>query len=73
MQQQIVVDFALCTDERRASKDNDCLPTDAIVRLINLGRAASKAELAAQRKARRGWEIARVRLTPHYSSAATFW
>jgi len=38
---------------KRWAKDNDCLPTEAIVRLIGLGLHASKAEKAAPRKAKR--------------------
>jgi hypothetical protein len=38
---------------KRWAKDNNCLPTDAIVRLIDLGLHASKAEKSAPRKAKR--------------------
>ena len=38
---------------KRWAKDNNCLPTDAIARLIGLGLHASKAEKAAPRKAKR--------------------
>jgi hypothetical protein len=38
---------------KRWAKDNDCLPTDAIVRLIGLGLDASKVEKAAARKTNR--------------------
>lgn len=38
---------------KKWAKDNDCLPTEAIVRLIGLGLDASKAERMAQRKAQR--------------------
>jgi len=38
---------------RRWANDNNCLPTDAIVRLIGLGLHASEGEKAAPRKAKR--------------------
>jgi hypothetical protein len=38
---------------KRWANDNNCLPTDAIVRLIGLGLHASEGEKAAPRKAKR--------------------
>jgi hypothetical protein len=45
---------------KRWAKDNHCLPTDAIVRLIGLGLGTSKAEKAVARKPKRLAKAART-------------
>jgi hypothetical protein len=48
-----LIPFELLSEIKRWAKNNNCPPTDAIVRLIGLGLHASEGEKATPRKAKR--------------------